>query len=94
MEKFMSLYDYLGRAAGRELGNQVFKAASASRIPVQIKEVSNPVYKGKIMMYPENWLIGYFSTGQSNFGDQAENLADKVLKALEAINFDDNKIYG
>ena len=45
-------------------------------------------------MYPENWLIGYFSTGQSNFGDQAENLTDKVLKALEAINFDDNKIYG
>jgi hypothetical protein len=21
-------------------------------------------------MYPENWLIGYFSTGQSNFGEK------------------------
>jgi hypothetical protein len=68
MEKFKSLYDYLGRAAGKELGNQVFKAAKAAKIPVMMKEVSNPVYKGKIMMYPENWLIGYFSTGQSNFG--------------------------
>jgi hypothetical protein len=48
--------------------NQVFRAASASRIPVKTKEVTTPKYKGKIMMYPENWLIGYFSTGQSNFG--------------------------
>ena len=70
MEKFMSLYDYLGRAAGRELGDQVFRAARASKIPVQFKEVSTPAYKGKIMMYPENWLIGYFSTGQSNFGEK------------------------
>ncbi len=80
MEKFMSLYDYLGRAAGRELGNQVFKAASVSRIPVQIKEVSNPIYKGKVMMYPENWLIGYFSTGQSNFGEKdLETLIGLIL---------------
>ncbi len=70
MEKFMSLYDYLGRAAGRELGDQVFRAASVSRIPVKTKEVTTPKYKGKIMMYPENWLIGYFSTGQSNFGEK------------------------
>ena len=76
----MSLYDYLGRAAGRELGNQVFKAASVSRIPVQIKEVSNPIYKGKVMMYPENWLIGYFSTGQSNFGEKdLETLIGLIL---------------
>ena len=69
MEKFMSLYDYLGRPAGSDLGNQVFRAASASKIPVKTKEVTTQVYKGKIMMYPENWLIGYFSTGQSNFGE-------------------------
>jgi hypothetical protein len=51
------------------LGEQVFRAASVSRIPVKTKEVTTPKYKGKIMMYPENWLIGYFSTGQSNFGE-------------------------
>ena len=69
MEKFMSLYDYLGKPAGSNLGEQVFRAASISRIPVKTKEVTTPKYKGKIMMYPENWLIGYFSTGQSNFGE-------------------------
>jgi len=65
----MSLYDYLGKPAGSNLGEQVFRAASASKIPVKTKEVTTPKYKGKIMMYPENWLIGYFSTGQSNFGE-------------------------
>ena len=78
MEKFMSLYDYLGRPAGSDLGNQVFKAASASRIPVKTKEVTTPAYKGKIMMYPENWLIGYFSTGQSNFGVSEDDL-EKII---------------
>jgi hypothetical protein len=78
MEKFMSLYDYLGNPAGSNLGEQVFRAASVSRIPVKTKEVTTPKYKGKIMMYPENWLIGYFSTGQSNFGVSEDDL-EKIM---------------
>jgi hypothetical protein len=78
MEKFMSLYDYLGKPAGSDLGEQVFRAASVSRIPVKTKEVTTPKYKGKIMMYPENWLIGYFSTGQSNFGISEDDL-EKIV---------------
>ena len=78
MEKFMSLYDYLGKPAGSNLGEQVFRAASISRIPVKTKEVTTPKYKGKIMMYPENWLIGYFSTGQSNFGISEDDL-EKIV---------------
>ena len=33
------------------------------------------------MMYPENWLIGYFSTGQSNFGIieiEINDMLDKI----------------
>jgi hypothetical protein len=81
MEKFMSLYDYLGKPAGSNLGEQVFRAASVSRIPVKTKEVTTPKYKGKIMMYPENWLIGYFSTGQSNFGISEDDL-EKIVGLL------------
>lgn len=72
MERFLSLFDYLGKAAGPELGKQVEAAARASRIPVQYKQISNTVYTGKINMYPENWLIGYFSTGQSNYNEKKE----------------------
>jgi hypothetical protein len=67
MEKFLSLYDYLGKPAGKELGLKVSNDARAIGIPSRVKQVSNPKYTGEILMYPENWLIGYFSTGQSNF---------------------------
>jgi hypothetical protein len=72
MEKFLSLYDYLGKAAGRELGREVHNAAIAVGIPTDRKYVNNTVYRGWVQMYPENWLIGYFSTGQSNYKEKGE----------------------
>lgn len=56
----LSLYDYLGKAAGKELGAAVNNFAKENKIPVAIKEVSNPKYKGKIMMYPKSFLEVYF----------------------------------
>jgi hypothetical protein len=60
MEEMLSLYDYLGKAAGKELGAAVNNFAKENKIPVAIKEVSNPKYKGKIMMYPKSFLEIYF----------------------------------
>ncbi len=60
MEKFLSLYDYLKRPAGRELGMQVSQAAQEANIPIQNKSVSNSTYSGPIQMYPESWLDFYF----------------------------------
>jgi len=63
MERFLSLYDYLKRPAGRELGIQVSHAAQEANIPIQNKSVSNPTYSGPIQMYPESWLDSYFGNG-------------------------------
>ena len=71
-EKFISLYDYLGRPAGSALGKQVADAAAKLKIPMEIRHVSTARYTGPIMLYPENWLIGYFSTGQSNYTTTTE----------------------
>ena len=57
----LSLYDYLGKAAGRELGKDVFATATAKKIITTIKQVSNPIYSGKIVMYPKSFLNEYFS---------------------------------
>lgn len=61
--EFKSLYDFLGKAAGRELGLEVAKAALRDGILVQTKNVSNRQYKGEIKMYPVYWLEEYFDTG-------------------------------
>jgi len=59
-DEVLSLYDYLGKAAGPELGKQVNELAKTKNIKYVIKEVSTPNYKGKIMMYPKSFLDEYF----------------------------------
>jgi hypothetical protein len=58
--QMLSLYDYLGKAAGRDLGTKVYQTASSQKIKVEEKHVSNPVYSGKILMYPKSFLDEYF----------------------------------
>ena len=70
--EMISLYDYLGRAAGSELGKQVATAAAKAGVKHEIREVSNPKYKGPIMLYPRSFLDLYFRGGlnESNKGKQ------------------------
>ena len=59
--EMVSLYDYLKKPAGQELGKQVAAAANADKIKIDSKQVSNPKYKGNILMYPKTWLDEYFN---------------------------------
>ena len=62
--EMLSLYDYLGKPAGRDLGKQVADAAAAEKIKINAKYVSNPKYSGDILMYPKEWLDKYFQVSQ------------------------------
>ena len=55
-----SLYEYLGRAAGSELGKQVATAATKAKVKIDSHEVSNPKYTGTILKYPVPFLDEYF----------------------------------
>ena len=61
--KMMSLYDYLGRAAGPDLGKQVAIAATKAGDKHEIRKVSNSKYTGPIMLYPKAFLDLYFKGG-------------------------------
>ena len=61
--KMISLYDYLGRAAGPDLGKQVATAAAKAGVKHEIREVSNTKYTGPIMLYPKSFLDLYFKGG-------------------------------
>jgi len=56
----MSLYDYLGRAAGKELGGKVFRTAMALRETVEERPISNPAYTGNVHLYRREFLDEYF----------------------------------
>ena len=59
-ETFLSLYDYLGKAAGPELGKEVCEVAVKLKETIQEREVSNPKYTGKIKLYRREFLDTYF----------------------------------
>ena len=65
-EKMLSLYDYLGRAAGPELGQQVASAAARKKIKFGTRYVEQGGYKGDVMLYPKSFLDDYFGGGSSN----------------------------
>ena len=64
----MSLYDYLGRAAGPQLGQQVAQAATKKRpkVKFQTRFVEQGGYKGDVMLYPKSFLDEYFGGGTGN----------------------------
>lgn len=59
--QLMSLYDYLGKAAGAELGKKVNAAAIKAGLPRKTREVSNPKYTGRIFTYPKDFLDAFFT---------------------------------
>jgi hypothetical protein len=58
--EYLSLYDYLGKPAGKELGGQVAQAAYKGGIKPQTREVDNPKYTGIVYLYPKDFLDFYF----------------------------------
>lgn len=57
----MSLYDYLGRAAGKELGGKVFQTAMILKETVDERPVTNPKYTGNVHLYRREFLDEYFN---------------------------------
>ena len=56
----MSLYEYLGRAAGKDLGAQVAATAVALKETIGERPISNPKYTGNVHLYRREFLDEYF----------------------------------
>ena len=62
--KMLSLFDYLGYPAGKELGAQVAAYAKIRKAKCDTRYVSNPKYTGDVMMYEREFLDEYFQVKQ------------------------------
>ena len=58
--KMLSLYDYLGKAAGSKLGKKVSDYAVIRKQKYQVKNIENSAYQGEVMMYTKEFLDEYF----------------------------------
>jgi hypothetical protein len=54
--EYLSLYDYLGKAAGNDLGKEVAAAAYKAGVKMQEREISNTKFTGKVLLYPKDFL--------------------------------------
>jgi hypothetical protein len=57
----ISLYDYLGKAAGMELGGKVHQYALIRRVASGFRTVENPSYKGTVALYTKEFLDEFFA---------------------------------
>ena len=86
-----SLYDYLGQAAGEELGKQVADYAKLRKAKYSTRHISNPKFKGNVMLYEKSFLDEFF-TAQRIFVDTTDyteintqitqNIFDNVSKGI------------
>jgi hypothetical protein len=58
--EYLSLYDYLGKPAGEELGLAVAVEAAKHGVQTQTREISNPKFTGSVNLYPKDFLEFYF----------------------------------
>lgn len=57
---YMSLFDYLGKAAGTQLGAEVWTVAYGGKVPILSRFIKTKTYKGKVNLYPLDFLEDYF----------------------------------
>jgi hypothetical protein len=60
-----SLFDYLRKPAGAELGIVVYQAARRARSPIGIREIETRKYRGKVVLYTKEFLDQYFKASTS-----------------------------
>lgn len=83
MDKMTSLFEYLGKPAGGDLGKKVYLAARAKNISHSQREVSTKTYQGMVMLYPESFLSEYFKA-------EADRHRAKELSEIELPPIDDS----
>ena len=64
--KYISLFDYLGKPAGKEVGARVNERAQEFGVNVFKRFVRNKKYVGKVNLYPEAFLEYYFTNAERN----------------------------
>jgi hypothetical protein len=60
-QNFISLYDFLGKPAGGQLGKQVFEEAKRRKERYEMREIANRKYVGQVVLYRPQFLTEYFN---------------------------------
>ena len=73
--EYLSLYDFLGKAADEKLGWEVATEAALRGIETKTREISNPKFTGTVLLYPKDFLEFYFRPSDA---DQMVDLPGQI----------------
>ena len=59
-EQFISLYDFQGHKDNEGHGKALYSYAVSQGVKPQARDVENPKYKGKVMLYPKSTIENFF----------------------------------
>ncbi len=92
-ESQLSLYEYLGKAAGQDLGKEVMKAALECDEYVEIAEqkISTPAFDGVVKTYPKSFLDKYFKKKRSSFQPEI-SLEERINMLLIRIQILEDRV--
>ena len=85
--EMLSLYDYLGKAAGNKLGFEVIQAAIDAGVKTETREISNSKYEGKVTLYPKNFLDFYFREPETHQIEDAFPLSNNDILTDDELPF-------
>ena len=59
-ENFISLYDFQGHKDNDGHGKLLYSYAVSQGVKPQTRNIDNPRYQGKVMLYPKNVIEDFF----------------------------------
>ena len=65
-EEFISLYDFVGHRDEKGIGRNLFDFAISCGVEPQSRQIENPKYKGKVMLYPRLVIERFFELTSLN----------------------------
>jgi hypothetical protein len=83
--EMLSLYDYLKRPAGKQLGEQVAAYAKLRKAKYGTKSVSNFAYQGEVMIYTKAFLDECFNA-KKIFEPKHEDLTEINTQLMQDLN--------
>lgn len=87
----MSLFDYLGYAAGSELGKQVADYAKIRKAKHSTRYVSTATYTGEVMLYEKDFLDEYFGVKKIFEGEDFTEINTQLMKDSYDIQEEENQ---
>lgn len=77
-EPTVSLFDYLGYAAGAQLGKEVATAAMKCKEKIAQKQISTRTYTGNVLMYRPQFLKEFFNSKNNADGGDSYDITVSV----------------